>query len=225
MKNSMLIVLTGIDGSGKTTQAELLLDTMKKDGIPVSYVWSRWKPFLLRPFIKRWKQNVTKGVNRSNVDDNFKKTKATKRKLLSNPVFMWLWLTAFLVDYGIQIFLKIRIRQFSNKLILSDRMFHDSVIDQAINLGSKKDWLLNNIDSAFLKIIFPKPDMVLYIDLPGDVAFSRKDDAPNIEYLSERRELYKYMAEKYGWTVIDGTLSIDEIASEIKDKIYNELAL
>lgn len=223
MNKNMVIVLTGVDGSGKTTQADLILESLKNDGIPVSYVWSRWKPFLLRPVINMWKQNISKDTKRSGGAEDYKKIKSSKSRLLRNPFFKWLWLTAFFLDYGIQIFFKIRLRKLNNKLILSDRMFHDSVIDQAINLGSDRASLLEKIDSMWMKVVFPQPDMVLYIDCPGEVAFSRKDDAPDVEYLIERRDLYLQLADKYGWVVIDGTLPIDAVASRIKDEIYRKI--
>jgi thymidylate kinase len=74
-----------------------------------------------------------------------------------------------------------------------------------------------------MKAIFPMPDMVLYIDCPGEIAFSRKDDAPDLEYLTDRRVLYKQLAEKYNWISIDGTLPIKEIASKIRGEVYERL--
>ena len=133
-------------------------------------------------------------------------------------------LIVFFVDYGIQIFIKIRIKLLTKKLIISDRIFYDSVIDQAINLGERGDWLLGSLDSFCMKMIFPRPDMVFYIDCSGDLAFSRKRDAPNVDYLIERRNLYLELAERYGWIKIDGTLPVDKIAVQIKELVYRRLA-
>lgn len=217
MKKGRLIVFTGIDGSGKTTQANLLLESLQKDGLDAAYVWSRWEPLLLRPVINRWK-NRTKGES-TVPEQDFSELKSRKKKLLDNPVIRWLWLLFFFIDYSIQIFIKINPELKNKELIISDRIFYDSVIDQAINLGRRKDWLLKSLDSFWMNMIFPKPDMVIYVDCPANIAFSRKDDAPNIEYLDERRDLYLELAGKYGWVIIDGTLSVNEISSQIKNLI------
>ena len=222
MNKGLLIVFCGIDGSGKTTQAQLLVDTLIKRGLPASYVWARWEQILVRPLTRKWKSSIKKETG--HLDGRAKENKQKKRKLLSNPVLRWLWLGAFFVDYGLQILLKVRVRLIRNELIVSDRMFYDSVIDQAINLGSNRDWLLDNLDSPWMKIIFPEPDLVMYIDCPGEIAFARKDDAPDVEYLTDRRALYKQLAEKYGWIGIDGTNSVDDIAAQVKDIVYQKLS-
>jgi len=65
---------------------------------------------------------------------------------------------------------------------------------------------------------------VMHIDCPGKIAFARKDDAPDVEYLTDRRALYKQLAEKYGWFEIDGTQSVDDIAVQIRDIVYQKLS-
>jgi len=226
MTKRSLIVFTGIDGSGKTTQSELLVKCLKNDGIKTLYVWSRWEPLFLRPFINRWKCKVTKDSPESN--SKIDKIKDKKKNLLSNPIFRWLWLVSFLIDYSLQIFVKIRISLLKRQIIISDRIFYDSVIDQAINLGNRKNWLLDALDSFWFRCLFPKPDIVIYVDCPEDIAFTRnmaKNDTPNIEYLKERRKLYLQLADKYRWFKIDGTLPVDKIAVQIKDKIYKKLGI
>ncbi len=222
MKRRLLVVLTGIDGSGKTTQAERLTNSLESDGIDVSYVWSRWKPLLLRPLIKSWKKET---VMKSNKGFEHDRIKSRKQKLLRNPFIRWMWLVCFFIDYGLQIFVKIRLKMIRGGLIISDRIFYDSVIDQSVNLGDNKGWLINSLDSFWIKILFPAPDMVIFVDCPEDVAFARKDDAPNIEYLEERRKLYLELAGLYGWIIVNGTLPIDELAHQIKDEVYKRLDL
>jgi thymidylate kinase len=129
------------------------------------------------------------------------------------------------MDYGLQIFIKIRIRLLKRQLIISDRIFYDSVIDQAVNLDRRKDHLLNSLDSFWFKIIFPEPSLVIYVDCPGDIAYKRKNDAPNVEYLMNRRTLYLTLASKYGWIKIDGTLPIEEISVQIKNIVYTRLGI
>lgn len=224
--SSRLIVITGIDGSGKTTQAKLLVERLEKEGSEVSYVWSRWVPSFLRPLVKKLKRDEVECPEETN--KNIHSLKKIKQIILKNQLIQWLWLGIFFIDYGLQIFVKIRTQLFfKNKIIVSDRIYYDSLIDQVIGLGKSKEWLIHNLNSFWMRIFFPKPDMVIYIDCPEDVAFSRKQDifTPDIEYHRTRRNLYLQLAGTYHWLVIDGTLSIDEIAAEIKDITYKKILI
>jgi len=222
MKRGFLIAFTGIDGSGKTTQGKLLEEVLKHKGEEISYVWSRWDSFLLRPLIKRWKNCLKSNTFGHNFNNKIKKS---KQKILNNPIFCYAWLALFFLEYSFQIFIKVRILLAKKMFIISDRTFYDSIIDQAINLGKWQDFLLDTLDSFWIRILFPKPDMVIYIDCPENIAFSRKTDLPSIEYLIERRALYLKLADKYAWFKVDGTLSINEIYSQIRNKVYSKFGI
>ena len=223
MSKGHLIAFTGVDGSGKTTQAKLLVENLKRNGLKPLYVWGRWDPLFLWPLINKWESNITKNTDKLN--HGIAKIKNGKQNFLSNPVFRHLWITSFFIDYGLQIFAKIRIKLIKKQLIISDRIFYDSVIDQAVDLGKRKNCLLDGLENFWIKILFPKPDLVIYVDCPEHIAFSRKTDIPDIAYIKDRRELYLKLADRYGWVKIDGTLPIDEIASQVKDRVRSRLGI
>jgi dTMP kinase len=220
MKKGTLIVLTGIDGSGKTTQAGLLVDSLRNKGVDASYIWCRWEPRLLKPIIEIWKRKREQD-SQAIKDSSYRNMQKEKKEMLRKPILRYLWLFLFTIDYGLQVFYRIRLRLFKDGVIISDRIFYDSFIDQATNLGDSGDKLIGRLDSFYMKLFFPLPDMVIYIDCPEDVAYKRKNDAPDIEYLRERRMLYKELANRYGWVVVDGTLPVDIISGEIKRLVYN----
>jgi len=224
-KRYTLIAFTGIDGSGKTTQARLLVDALRQKGVKVSYVWCRWEPLIVRPFVRVWKGRKRRVAEERDVS-GYKSLQIEKEKVLDNAVIRSLWILLFLLDYALQVFFRLRIKSIRGGIIVSDRLFYDSFIDQAVNLGRRGEgWLTESLGSWWVKILFPAPDMVIYIDCPEIVAFERKGDTVDIEYLVERRRLYLGLAGRYDWLVLDGALSTDEVARQVRMAVYKRLGV
>lgn len=122
----------------------------------------------------------------------------------------------------------------SGTLILADRYTTSNAYHQATKL-SKSDWngYFNWLeDFEYNKIGIPKPDVVIYLDMPIEISQrmmseryngdeSKKDiHEANISYLSKCREAAKEAAAVMGWVVIncaDGEKprTIESIGSEI----------
>ena len=64
---------------------------------------------------------------------------------------------------------------------------------------------------------------IIYIKVSPDVCFARKDDIPNMEYLSRRYEIYEYIAKKQNWYVIDGEKELPVVYDNIKSIILDEV--
>jgi dTMP kinase len=72
--------------------------------------------------------------------------------------------------------------------------------------------------SNLFKVI-PSPDIVFLIDVPEEIAFSRKDDVPDINYLRERRSTYLKVANWCNMIVVDGSKTLSEIENLILNKV------
>ena len=65
IKKKNFICLAGIDGSGKSTVAEHIVNSSKNE---FHYIWARWEPFLLLPFIKFINEKSKDSVHKLNED-------------------------------------------------------------------------------------------------------------------------------------------------------------
>jgi len=205
---SFFTCITGIDGSGKTTISRKLTAQLNEANIDSIYVYDRYIPFLLRPFICLSKYTLLRKEN-FNKDylnySNSKKSFTNKHKHLSS-----IYITLLTIDYFLQTFLKIKIPLILGKNIVCDRYLYDTIItDISVDFNySNKDILsyLNRI-----QFLFPIPDIIFLIDIPEELAYERKNDIPSLEYLKDRRNAYAYLGNELNMIVLDGTESVEAL--------------
>jgi thymidylate kinase len=215
------IVFAGIDGSGKTTQAKYTFSLLKDKLDQVTYVWCRWDPFVFRFLIKLWKK-----YNKKNLEKSYWQQKDKKTRFLKKPLFRGIWIWGWIIEYGIQVFFKIRLRRIAGaRMIVSDRYFYDSFVDQAINLNLSEKQAFHFLNTYWIRKIFPEPDLVVYLDCLEEIALSRKHDIAHIDYLKDRRRLFLEIAIRKNWPMIDGTLPKENVQNSIKKIISERLCL
>ncbi len=64
----------------------------------------------------------------------------------------------------------------------------------------------------------PRPDAIILIDVPADVAYSRilrrGEDSETMAYLSSSREAYLEIALARGWHIVDGLGTPQQVAAD-----------
>ena len=216
---NMIVAFTGLDGSGKTLQAKALVDSLAKDGIHSTYVWSRWSPLFLRPAIRLGKMLL--GRKGNSEDEKYQSFLHGKRQLFRRSAVARAWQILALVDYYLQVLVKIKLRSRRGRVIACDRYVHDLLVDLGISFGYGAEGIPQLFKSRVLSL-FPKPDLVFLFDLPADVAFQRKEDV-TLSYLRDRRALYLSLGELSGVDVLDGTASIQDLRKTIHRKTLDFL--
>ena len=214
-KKRIFICFTGIDGSGKTTLAKFLTERMNRDGLECKYVNTRLTPFLLKPFIMIGHKLYLRGKDISN---NYDEYSATKRKAIrASPLsFIYEWL--LLLDYSIQVMLKIKVPLMLGKNIVCDRYIYDTLAtDLAVDFGYSNQKIERTLNRFLL--LFPQPQLTFLVDVPEEVAYQRKDDIPSVHYLRERRKVYLNIGKACGMIVLDGSRSLTDLQSEIESKV------
>jgi len=141
-----------------------------------------------------------------------KKTGFSRKHRVLGTVYALLWQ----FDYSVQTFFKVNRIVGRHQVIIIDRYIYDIMVNVSITAGWPVETLPHYLSIMFK--IHPKPGIVIYLDLPEEIAFSRKNDIQSIQYLKERRQRYLWLAEHFSFEIIDATKSIETILSKVIEK-------
>ncbi|MBI2857787.1 MAG: hypothetical protein HYX90_01810 [Chloroflexi bacterium] len=190
---------------------------MRARGIKADYVWNIFDPLLLKPFMKAGRALF---LRRQDPFQDYKGYHAARKSLFSRPGISAFFFQCFFGEYLLRFSLKLRLPLLLGHSVVCDRYLFDAVVTHAANL----DYPDAKIRATIRKLLrlLPKPDVAFLIDLPEQVALSRKDDVPGLDYLTRRRRIYLEIAREYGMEVLDGTRDIAYLQERMRSRILGE---
>lgn len=217
-----LIIIEGLDGSGKSTQMQLLCQRAEQLGKPV------------------------RRVKFPNYDED---SSALVKAYLSGELGSLQQINAYAASvlYSVDRYATWRRHMHSDyeqgAVFLLDRYTTANMYHQTTKLPHEEwdsflDWL---VDLEFQKMGLPAPDLVLYLDMRPQTARrlmekryhgdeSKKDvHEKDVEYLARSRRAAEFCAAHLGWQTVpctcgDGMRSIEEIGQEVRRRVDAALA-
>jgi len=219
-RKGFLICFTGMDGTGKTTQAKNLVSSLNVQGVNCSYVWNTYQPFLMKLILTVVRAVLFRGKD---AFQDYASYTSTKRGLFRNRILARSYIYMVLLEYLCQSFMKITAPLILGKNIVSDRYYYDTVI----NLAVDNDYPERQVEYLMRKIscCLPVPDITFLIDVSEETSFQRKSDIPSIEHLKMRRKIYLSIGGRSGLVTLDGTMGIKILEQIIQDKVNQVLKL
>lgn len=215
-----LIVIEGTDGSGKSTQFRLMAEHLEKDNVAFKHLvfprYSEESSALIRMYLR----------------GEFGKKPSDVNAYAASSFYAVDRYASYKMDWG---------QWYENGgLVLSDRYTTSNAVHQASKEPEQKreEYLHWLYDFEYAKLGLPKPDLVIYLDVPTDFTqklLRHREAATNttadiheqdMQYLATCRETGRAAAAYYSWTVIscvrDGAMrSIEDIHEEIYRHVIN----
>jgi hypothetical protein len=103
--------------------------------------------------------------------------------------------------------------------VLYDRHYAFDVAPSGANSSNQKDRLTKRLHRWFLSHVYPQPDLVVFLDAPPEVLFSRKQET-TLEYLRVRREaLLRQGAKTANFFCIDATQPLEKVYADVSECI------
>ena len=224
-KDYKIIVVEGVDSSGKATQSNILAQRLKNEKNNVICVEF--------PNYKSDSSSVVKMYLNGDFDTD------------PNSVSPYAASSFFAVDRYASVFGEWKEYFSDGSIVIADRYTTSNMVHQASKISDIKeksqflDWLY---DLEYNKLNLPEPDLVIFLDMPVENARQLMKDRANkinnssVKDIHESNDAYLqqsydnacFVAEKYGWKRIkcvqNGKVrSIDDIADEIYNEVKNVL--
>ena len=215
-----LIVIEGTDGSGKSTQFRLLSEHLEKDSVTFKHlVFPRYS-------------EESSALIRMYLGGQFGSSPSDVNAYAASSFYAVDRFASYKMDWG----------QWYQEggLVLSDRYTTSNAVHQTSkeapeNRAAFLSWLY---DFEYDKLGLPRPDLVIYLDVPTDFTEKllrhREQDTntkadiheKDMGYLATCRETGRMAAQHYGWQVIqcvkDGRMrSMEDIHQEIYTLVKN----
>lgn len=214
--------MEGLDGSGKSTQTDLLEKYINDKGI-------KYKKIKLPDY-----DSPSSTLVNMYLGGEFGKDASDVNAFAASAFYA--------VDRFASFKLKWKNDYENDTLILADRYATSNSIYQMEKIDEDKwdEYLEWTEDFEYEKIGIPRPDLVIYLDMPVEISQKlmtsryngdegKKDvHEANVAFLNACRKSALYAAKKQGWKIVpcsDGKnpLSIEEIHNTIVDIVEREL--
>ncbi len=209
MRTNTLIVFEGIDGSGKATQAKLLVDRLRKQGHQVKLMQT---PNYEKPIGK---------VVRNALSGKFGDFKNLSPYLSAMP---------YLLDFATQ--KEGLVESLKTGFVVFDRYVPSTIAYHGAKVeGATRSHFIKLVENImFEELGLPKPHRVIYLKLPVELAKDHMDDAGHAldqheqdqEYQKRVADLYNRRAKDKTWRTVD--CKKGESATDIHERVWDAIS-
>ncbi|MEZ4223830.1 MAG: hypothetical protein R3B13_22970 [Polyangiaceae bacterium] len=207
-----LISVSGVDGSGKSTQIDRLARALRARGRSPRVFWHRpgYSAELdaLRSLVRRVRPNSLPTAA----------APERRAKAFANPRTQLVWFCAAVADMALQYGIKVRVWRLFGQDVICDRYLSDAQVDLRLRFPAVAD----RFGSAFslLSLACPRPDLAVLLLVPDTVAdarLSQKNEPfpDDLEVRAARRRSYESLGATGEFVVVDASEDIERVTARI----------
>jgi thymidylate kinase len=220
------VALVGGDGAGKTTISKRL---EKSSTLRCKYIYMG-----ISPISSNIALPTTRIIRFLKIHAHKKRTRRSGkiqskdlslhdlhyRNVNRGPIWKMIRMTNRLIDtfYRHNVSLYYQLRGY---IVIYDRHLLFEIAPSVNHSQKKKQPVLSKIEYWILKNIFPKPNLVLFLDAPPEILYTRKGEA-TLEYLNSRREAIINQGKTISNFIhIDASQPLKDVLSDVTQNIMD----
>jgi thymidylate kinase len=207
----LVVAFSGIDGSGKSTQAARLADSLMRVDVPAIAVWGRIG-FTGTPLLSaaaRVGRRVLPAGSHSGLRARATGAGGAVPLTRRGPIG-WSWALAMTVAYLRVV--RAGVRRGRGQVVVLDRGLPDALVDLEKGFGGA---LRLGLHRRLIRRLGPQADVTYYLRLPGSAAYERKRDLFAESVLQSYAERLDRLAPELEAVVVDAERPAEEIARDV----------
>jgi thymidylate kinase len=224
-RRGAVIALSGLDGSGKTSQAAALCDALERLGFDPVTEWSRLAadPSLDRIAgpVKRllaWRLGaavppppVAAVLDSSRLAEPAKRVRQRSRTMTAT----WAAIVAVANGWRQRRVTVSHLR--AGRVVICDRYTLDSAVHLRYRYGETNR---RRFQVGLIRLLSPRPLRCYFLDVPPETALARKSDHYNLDQLRRQAPLYRQESREHGARRLDGERPRAELCAEIAADVW-----
>lgn len=203
-----IIVVSGVDGSGKTSVIEQLQEKLNGEGHTTRYVWLRYNHYLSK-FVLAFCRFT--GLTRYL---HYESSRVVYHDFYRSKIISWMFIATTFIDTFFASLFKVYLPMlWSKDIIICDRWIYDIMVDLEVDTRVKfsNDSLLKKIYLALL----PSVARCYVISRDLDQVRKERDESLNDDNFPVRGELYKRHSADGRLIIVDNNGTIDSSVQQI----------
>lgn len=216
-RSGLLVALSGMDGSGKSTAAEAARDRLEAAGRPARVEWARLGnegevlDRIAGP-VKRLLGGRGSVADPVAAGGPLRELEAKAQEGRRRGPVAWVW-TLFVALVNARAHRRASRGRRRGESVVCDRWLADSLVDLELRYGRHR------AAAVLLRALVPRPDVAFLLAIDARTSIARKPGDQAGWVLERMEELYERAAERHGLMVVDATRPLDDVVAQVAAEI------
>lgn len=219
------VALIGPDGTGKSTISKKLQDLLP---LPTKYIYmgiNQEATNFTLPTTLLWKKIKRASGRQTDMggppDPNrIQPPPKNLARRIARELKSGMWIANLIAEEWFRQFVTWYYVSRGSVVIFDRHFYFDYYKYHIANNGAGRTFS-ERVHGFVLNRVFPKPDLVIFLDAPAEVLFTRKREG-SIELLEQRRQEYlQFQGKVRRFVTVDTTQTVDEVARQVCNSIMD----